>query len=110
MTCRRCGREIAEGSRFCPACGAPAPGRAAVAGGGSTASATVIPYQNAPALIGYYLGVFSLIPCVGLLLVPVAIPLGIVGLRRASRDSQAKGKVHVWIAISLATLSVAIHV
>src|SRR5262245_25106840 len=45
---------------------------ATTAGGEATVSG-IIPYKNPPALIGYYLGVFSLIPCVGFLLGIAAI-------------------------------------
>src|ERR1700691_993745 len=38
--------------------------------------ATIIPYRNAPALIAYYLGIFSLIPCVGFVLGIAALILG----------------------------------
>ena len=35
------------------------------------ATGGIIPYKNGPALMAYYLGIFSLIPCLGLVL---AIP------------------------------------
>lgn len=65
----------------------------------------IIPYRNQPALIGYYLSVFGLIPCLGLPLAPAAIPLGIVGLKRARREAEARGKIHAWVAIILGSLS-----
>jgi hypothetical protein len=37
---------------------------------------TLIPYRNPKGLISYYCGVFALIPCLGLLLGPVARVLG----------------------------------
>src|SRR5690349_5342595 len=39
----------------------------------------LIPYRNPRALTGYYLGVFSLIPCVSLFLGPAALILGLLG-------------------------------
>ena len=72
--------------------------------------AGLVPYRNGPALIGYYLGVFSLIPCIGPLLGIAAIVLGIVGLTRAARAPQIKGKAHAWVAISLGVVSIAYHV
>ena len=54
------------------------------------AASVVIPYKNAPALIGYYLGIFSLIPCIGGVLALGAVPLGIVGLRNARANPQAQ--------------------
>jgi len=61
--------------------------------------ATVIPYKNVPALVAYYLGVFSVIPCVGLPLGIAAVVLGIMGLRRAAKHPESKGKVHAWVGI-----------
>jgi hypothetical protein len=77
---------------------------------GSDAAATVIPYRNVPALIGYYAGVFSLIPCLGLALAPVAGILGIIGLVIALRNPKAKGTAHSIVAMVLAGVSVAYHV
>lgn len=59
----------------------------------------VIPYRNPPALIGYYLAVFSLIPFFGILLGAPAFVLGIVGLRRRLKNPRLKGAAHAWIAI-----------
>jgi hypothetical protein len=65
----------------------------------------VIPYRNPPALIGYYLAVFSLIPFIGLLLAPPALICGIVGLRKGMLHPSAKGKAHAWVAIILGSLT-----
>src|SRR5580704_12064511 len=62
-----------------------------------SAIATIIPYRNAPALVAYYLGVFSLIPCIGFVLGIAAFIFGIFGLRLARLHPEAKGKVHAWI-------------
>src|SRR5262245_38413569 len=43
-----------------------------------SALSTLIPYKNVPALTSYYLGVFSIIPLVGLLLGIAAVVLGIM--------------------------------
>lgn len=72
---------------------------------GDDGVATLIPYRNVPALVGYYLGVFSLLACIPFLgLVGVgmgiaAVILGIKGLGNANRNPEAKGRVHAWIAI-----------
>ncbi len=71
--------------------------------------ATIVPYRNAPALIAYYLGVFSLIPCVGMALGIGAVILGIIGLKQASKHPEAKGKVHAWIGIILGSLVLIAH-
>lgn len=66
---------------------------------------TLIPYRNGLALASYYTGVFSLIPCVGLVLGPTAIVLGILGLRYANRNPKAKGTAHAVIGLVLGGLT-----
>src|SRR5262249_42831092 len=68
---------------------------------------TIIPYKNGRALAAYYLGVFGLIPCLGLLLGPAALILGILGMRYVKANPTAKGTGHAIAGIimgSLATL------
>jgi predicted Zn finger-like uncharacterized protein len=55
---------------------------------------TLIPYRNGRALAAYYCGVFSFIPCVGLILGPIALVLGILGLRFVKAHPTAKGTGH----------------
>jgi hypothetical protein len=71
---------------------------------------TVIPYRNGPALAGYYCGVFSLIPCLGLILGPIALVLGILGLRAVKRTPEAKGTAHAIVAIVLGGLVLLGHI
>jgi hypothetical protein len=59
----------------------------------------VIPYKNPHALIAYYLGLFSLFPCLGLALAIPAFILGIMGLRARKRNPAIRGSVHAWIGI-----------
>ena len=61
------------------------------------ATGGVIPYKNAPALIAYYCGVFSIIPCFAIGI--AALVLGIMGLRRAKAHPHSRGQVHAWIGI-----------
>ena len=63
------------------------------------AVSTLIPYKNSQALISYYLGVFSLLPCIGLFLGIAAVILGIRGLQYANRNPRAKGKAHAIVGI-----------
>jgi hypothetical protein len=72
----------------------PPPPRPSPAG---DATGGVIPYKNAPALIAYYAGVFSVIPFfpIGL----TALALGIIGLRARKRNPAIRGAVHAWIGI-----------
>ncbi len=65
----------------------------------------MIPYRNPPALVGYYLAVFSLVPLLGLALGLPAVICGAFGLRKGIRTPGAKGKVHALVAIILGTLT-----
>ena len=67
----------------------------------------IIPYKNPKALIAYYLGIFSLIPCLGLALGIAAVVLGVLGLKAAQAQPNARGKVHAWVGIILGGLCVA---
>src|SRR5579872_1302211 len=69
------------------------------------AVSTLIPYKNARALIAYYLGVFSFIPCAGHLLGPAALILGILGLRRVKAHPTAKGTGHAIAGIVMGSLT-----
>jgi hypothetical protein len=73
------------------------------------ATGGVIPYKNPHALTSYYLGVFSIIPLIGLVLGCIAVPLGISGLRKRKQNPLIRGTAHAWIGISLGSLSVAAH-
>lgn len=64
----------------------------------------VIPYKNVPALLAYYLGLFSLFPCLGLFLAVPAFVLGIMGLRKRKQNPAVKGSVHAWIGIVMGGL------
>lgn len=61
----------------------------------------LIPYKNPSALIAYYLGLLSLIPCVGLPVGIAALVLGIIGLKNRNANPAIKGSVHAWIGIVL---------
>ena len=64
----------------------------------------IIPYKNVPALLAYYLGLFSLFPCIGLFLAIPAFILGIIGLRKRAQNPVIKGSVHAWIGIVMGGL------
>jgi hypothetical protein len=70
----------------------------------------LIPYKNPKALSSYYVGVFSLIPCIGFLLAIVAIVLGFMGLKYAKAHPTAKGQAHAIVGILLGTLVLLGHV
>ncbi|MEM9588423.1 MAG: hypothetical protein AAGA03_14160 [Planctomycetota bacterium] len=81
----------------------PVAGSAAAAQEGD-GTGGVIPYKNPAALIAYYLGLFSLVPVLGLFLAIPAFVLGIIGLRNRSRNPAIKGSVHAWIGIVMGGL------
>jgi hypothetical protein len=64
----------------------------------------MIPTKNVPALMAYYLGLFSFIPLLGILLGIPAFVLGIMGLLRARAHPEARGKVHAWVGIIMGGL------
>lgn len=61
----------------------------------------IIPVNNPPALLGYYFGVASLMPLLGMLAAPVAIICGILGVRKARIQPEAAGMGHAITAILL---------
>jgi hypothetical protein len=70
----------------------------------------IIPYKNPLALTSYYLGVFGLIPCLGLLLGPVAIVTGVLGLRYRSQNRLARGGLHAVIGLVFGSVVLVIHI
>ena len=71
------------------------PPRPAVTG---DATGGVIPYKNPAALIAYYCGIFSIIPCFGVLLGIPAVVLGIVGLVQRRKNPVIKGATFAIVA------------
>ena len=59
----------------------------------------VIPTRNQPALLGYYYAIFGLLPIVGLVLAPVAICYGLIGLDRGNRLPRNIGYGHALFAV-----------
>lgn len=111
--CGKCGTQVADHMSTCWQCGAPlnpytfqGSGAAPYAPMHSTGDATggLIPYKNVPALVGYYLGIFSLFPCIPILSI-AAIILGIMGIKKVAREPAVKGTVHAWIGIVLGSVS-----
>ncbi len=94
INCPECNNAISNAAVACPYCGKPIETQEK-----GDATGGIIPYKNPPALIAYYLGLFSLIPCLGLLLAPAAIILGIIGLKKKNKCPVIKGGIHAWIGI-----------
>jgi hypothetical protein len=59
----------------------------------------IIPYRNPRALASYYLGIFSLLPVIGIFSAIAAIILGIMALRYRSAHPEAKGGAHAIIGM-----------
>lgn len=68
------------------------------------ATGGIIPYKNVPALVSYYLGVFSLIPCFAIPLGLAAVILGIIGLVKYKKHPQIRGVVHALVGLILGGL------
>jgi hypothetical protein len=66
---------------------------------------SLIPYHNPKSLAAYYCGVFSLIPVLGLILGPIALILGIQGIRLAKQDDSAGGMGHSITGLILGSLT-----
>ncbi|MBM4128248.1 MAG: hypothetical protein FJ247_13085 [Nitrospira sp.] len=69
----------------------------------------LIPYKNSNALAAYYLGIFGLIPVLGLVMAIVAIGFGVSGLKKWKQNPIIAGSVHAWIGIILGVISVGYH-
>ena len=60
---------------------------------------TLVPSHNPKALISYYLGIFSILPIIGLVMGIIAVVLGIQGLKQAKLNPNIRGKTHAWVGI-----------
>jgi hypothetical protein len=69
----------------------------------------LIPTKNTNALLAYYFGVFSLIPCFGLFLGVAAIVLGIQGKKAIVQNPDLPGKTHAGVGIWVGGFSVLAH-
>jgi len=87
----------------------PPPPRAPAPPTQGDATGGVIPYKNPKALISYYLGIFGLMPAIGLFLAIPAIILGFMGLKQYKLSPIIKGSIHAWIGIVLGGISVSYH-
>ena len=65
---------------------------------------TLVPYKNKNALIGYYLGVASIVPFLGAIFFIPAYAFSIIGLIAVNKNPLIRGKVHAIVGITLASL------
>jgi hypothetical protein len=97
LDCPGCGVSVRENDYKCAACGRILHPEAIKES--SDVISAVIPYKNSSALIAYYLGVFSVIPFLGLPLGVAAFVLGRKGLKFARENPASHGKIHAWIGV-----------
>ncbi|OGS57992.1 MAG: hypothetical protein A3J79_09540 [Elusimicrobia bacterium RIFOXYB2_FULL_62_6] len=101
--CAKCGQKNGDNNYQCTGCGAvlhaaPRPARTVKE---DNTLGGLIPLNNKKALLAYYFGIFSLIPCLGIPLGVAALVLGLKGLAFADANPEAKGKGHAWTGIIL---------
>jgi len=68
----------------------------------------VIPEKNPISMIAYYLGIFSLIPCLGAVLSLPAIICGIIGMVNANKQPEVGGQGHALTGLLLGLFGQAI--
>lgn len=78
--------------------------------GSGDATGGLIPYKNPYALTAYYLSIFGLFPCLGIVLSIPAVVLGIMGLNARKANPAIKGSVHAWIGICLGGICTLLHI
>ena len=59
----------------------------------------MIPSGNPSALTAYYLGIFSIIPCLAVPMGIAAVVLGLRGLKLAKERPEVHGRTHAWVGI-----------
>jgi predicted RNA-binding Zn-ribbon protein involved in translation (DUF1610 family) len=108
--CVACGMKNSENNFRCVQCGAILHASPTPAVRVEDPLLALVPYKNAAAVWAYYLGVFALIPCFGILLAIAAIIAGVMGLGNATKHPEAKGKVHAWVGIILGMMVLFGHI
>lgn len=69
----------------------------------------VLPLKNQAALIGYYCAIFCIIPVLGLLMGPVAIGYGLVGMERSRSLTRSIGYGHGLFAVVLGIIGTVLN-
>jgi len=64
----------------------------------------IIPTKNVKALLAYYAGVFSIVPCFSPILGPTAIILGTLGLNECKRNPELPGRGHAITGIVIGSI------
>lgn len=110
--CPRCGAPNEARSAQCPHCGQslvaiwpPPPGGYAPPQAYPLPQVTIgglgamIPDKNPSALTAYYLGIFSIIPCLAIPMGITAVVLGLRGLRLVKERPEVRGRTHALVGI-----------
>lgn len=63
-----------------------------------------VPSKNGPALAAYYLGLLSLLPCLGFPIGVAAVYFGVKGLRRVRANPAVRGGIHAWVGLICGSL------
>jgi len=107
MPCPSCGDEQAADLQSCPKCSEKSERRArrpAQAPPREVPLGPKLPLKNPRALSAFRCGVYGLIPFVGLLLGPLAVLFGILGLRHVKSNPADKGASHAIAGIVLGAM------
>jgi hypothetical protein len=110
--CARCGAPNEARLAQCPHCGQslvaawpPPPGGYAPPQPYPPPQQTIgglgamIPDKNPSALTAYYLGIFSIIPCLAIPMGIAAVALGLRGLKLFKERPEVRGRTHAWVGI-----------
>ena len=98
MQCARCGQSLVAAwppppGGYAPPQGYPPP-QTTIGGFGG-----MIPDKNPSALTAYYLGIFSIIPCLAIPMGIAAVVLGMKGLQLVKERPEVRGRTHAWVGI-----------
>lgn len=100
MYCPKCGTQNDDNNFRCISCREVLhPEAAIVVPEIDSTLGGLIPTRNPSALASYYLGIFSILPFIGIPLGAAALLTGIKGLRIAEDNPEARGKIHAWVGI-----------
>ena len=112
ITCKKCDLVFPENTYRCTSCGEQlhAIQRVQIKGmSEEDALSSFFPKQNIYSFLGYYCGVFSFTPVMGVILTPFAIVLGSMGIYRFKTNKNAKGILHSIGGVALGTGSILAH-
>ena len=82
----------------------PLGGEVVYAAATSSTPATVVPGQNGPAQVAFYLGLCSIVPCLGLPLGAVAVYYALQGFRLQNENPVVGGGTQAWIGVIAGSL------